>query len=170
MDEIGDLNLTLQAKLLRVLQEREIKRVGENQSRAVDVRVIAATHKDLRLEVQEKRFREDLFFRLNVIPIKIPALRDRREDILPLAEHFLKKYNSLNGTHIMGFKKAAKEFLLTHTWRGNVRELENTVERAVVLATGPEIDVGAFTLLEEGSGNEMLMDEDKKERFCFPFW
>lgn len=169
LDEIGDLNLTLQAKLLRVLQEKEIKRVGENQARAVDVRVIAATHKDLRLEVQEKRFREDLFFRLNVIPIKIPPLRERREDIIPLAEHFLKKFNTLNGTQIQGFKKNAKEFLLTHPWRGNVRELENTIERAVVLATGPEIDVSALTLFDEGTASSAIADDDKKNAFIFRF-
>jgi two-component system response regulator HydG len=149
LDEIGDLSLPLQAKLLRVLQEKEIKRVGENQPRAIDVRVIAATHKDLRHEVQEKRFREDLFFRLNVIPIKIPPLRDRREDILPLAEFFLKKFNVLNGTHITGFKKNAKEFLLIQPWRGNVRELENSIERAVVLSSGNEIDMSSFILFEE---------------------
>ncbi|KYG63737.1 NtrC family transcriptional regulator [Bdellovibrio bacteriovorus] len=169
LDEIGDLNLTLQAKLLRVLQEKEIKRVGENQSRSVDVRVIAATHKDLRHEVQEKRFREDLFFRLNVIPIRIPPLRERREDIIPLAEHFLRKFNTLNGTNLTGFKKSAKEFLLTHPWRGNVRELENAIERAVVLATGPEIDVTAFTLFEESVTQQWSHDEDAKNAFIFRF-
>lgn len=169
LDEIGDLNLTLQAKLLRVLQEKEIKRVGENQMRPVDVRVIAATHKDLRHEVQEKRFREDLFFRLNVIPIKIPPLRERREDIMPLAEHFLKKFNALNGSNIAGFKKNAKEYLLTHAWRGNVRELENTIERAVVLTTGAEIDQSAFTLLEESVTVHSVSEEDKKNAFVFRF-
>lgn len=170
LDEIGDLNLTLQAKLLRVLQEREIKRVGENQPRAVDVRVIAATHKDLRHEVQEKHFREDLFFRLNVIPIRIPPLRERREDIIPLAEHFLKKYNTLNGTHITGFKKSAKEFLLTHPWRGNVRELENAIERAVVLSPGPEIDITAFTLFDESVTQQWgAGEEDAKNAFVVRF-
>lgn len=168
LDEIGDLNLTLQAKLLRVLQEREIKRVGENQPRAIDVRVIAATHKDLRQEVQEKRFREDLFFRLNVIPIKIPPLRERREDIIPLAEHFLKKFNTLNGTSLVGFKKTAKEFLLMHPWRGNVRELENTVERAVVLSSGPEIDLSAVTLFED-TGTEPSIEEEGKNTFVLRF-
>ncbi|MNL16027.1 Transcriptional regulatory protein ZraR [compost metagenome] len=170
LDEIGDLSLPLQAKLLRVLQEKEIKRVGENQTRPVDVRVIAATHKDLRLEVQEKRFREDLFFRLNVIPIKIPALRDRREDILPLAEYFLKKYNHLNGTAIIGIKKAAKEFLLTQPWRGNVRELENSIERAVVLSIGNELDLSAFLLFEDTSKLESpSFNEDKQNTFVFRF-
>ncbi len=170
LDEIGDLNLPLQSKLLRVLQEREIKRVGENQSRPVDVRVIVATHKDLRVEVQEKRFREDLFFRLNVIPMKLPPLRDRREDIMPLAEHFLNRYNVLNGTNIVGFKKSAKEFLLTQPWRGNVRELENAIERAVVLATTNEIDASAFSLFDEPSLQEtFLSSEDKKNAFVFHF-
>jgi transcriptional regulator with PAS, ATPase and Fis domain len=170
LDEIGDLSLPLQAKLLRVLQEKEIKRVGENQTRAVDVRVIAATHKDLRLEVQEKRFREDLFFRLNVIPIKIPALRDRREDILPLAEYFLKKFNHLNGTAIIGIKKAAKEFLLTQPWRGNVRELENSIERAVVLSIGNELDLSSFLLFEDTSKLESSsFNEDKQNTFVFRF-
>lgn len=169
LDEIGDLSLPLQAKLLRVLQEKEIKRVGENQSRSVDVRVIAATHKDLRLEVQEKRFREDLFFRLNVIPLKIPPLRERREDILPLAEFFLKKFNTMNGTNFIGFKKNAKEFLLTQIWRGNVRELENSIERAVVLSNGPEVDISSFLIFEESAQDESVSAEDKKNTFVFKF-
>lgn len=149
LDEIGDLSLPLQAKLLRVLQEKEIKRVGENQNRSVDVRVIAATHKDLRQEVQAQRFREDLFFRLNVIPLMIPPLRERKEDVLPLAEYFLKKHSKLNHVAISGFKKNAKEYLLTQNWRGNVRELENAIERAVVLTTGSEIELSAFLLFED---------------------
>jgi two-component system response regulator HydG len=171
LDEIGDLSLPLQAKLLRVLQEKEIKRVGENQSRSVDVRVIAATHKDLRLEVQEKRFREDLFFRLNVIPLKIPPLRERREDILPLAEFFLKKFNTLNGGNFTGFKKNAKEFLLTQAWRGNVRELENSIERAVVLSSGPEVDLSSFLIFDEAPQGDAssLVDDAKKNAFIFRF-
>lgn len=149
LDEIGDLNLPLQAKLLRVLQDRKIRRIGENQMRSVDVRVITATHKDLRTEVKEKRFREDLFFRLNVIPVHVPPLRDRKEDIIPLAEFFLKKYNALNNTEIASFSQSAKEFLLKQLWKGNVRELENAIERAVVLSTSNEIDVDALTMLDE---------------------
>jgi DNA-binding NtrC family response regulator len=141
LDEIGDLSLPLQAKLLRVLQERQIKRIGENQPRAIDVRVVSATHKDLSAEVATGRFREDLFFRLNVIPITIPALRDRLEDIVPLAEFFLSKYAALNGSPAEGFTKAALERLLSNSWRGNVRELENKIERAVVLSTTRLIDV-----------------------------
>ena len=140
LDEIGDLSLPLQAKLLRVLQERKIKRVGENQSRAIDVRIVSATHKNLQAEVLATRFREDLFFRLNVIPIIIPPLRERREDIWPLAEFFLEKFAALNNSTVRGFTKSALERLMIHAWRGNVRELENTVERAVVLASETLID------------------------------
>jgi DNA-binding NtrC family response regulator len=140
LDEIGDLNASLQAKLLRVLQEKKIKRIGENEYRSVNVRVIAATHKDLPTEVTEKRFREDLFFRLNVIPIKIPPLRERQQDILPLAEYFLKRFSVENGVTITGFTQAACHHMLVSQWRGNVRELENAIERAVVLCTGTEID------------------------------
>ena len=139
LDEIGDLGGALQAKLLRVLQERQIKRIGENQARAIDVRIIAATHRSLVLEVQEGRFREDLFFRLNVIPIQVPPLRERHEDILPLAQHFLKKFLLSNDSQVKGFSKAALEALSKMPWRGNVRELENTIERAVVLCDSAEI-------------------------------
>jgi len=149
LDEVGDLNLPLQAKLLRVLQDRKIKRVGENQYRSIDVRVITATHKDLNTEVQEKRFRDDLFFRLNVIPLRVPALRERREDIMPLANFFLSKFNAINGTDIKGFTPAAKEYLIKNNWRGNVRELENTIERSVVLCTSKEIDASAFLVFDE---------------------
>ncbi|MBS1971623.1 MAG: sigma-54-dependent Fis family transcriptional regulator [Bdellovibrionales bacterium] len=170
LDEIGDLSLPLQAKLLRVLQEKEIKRVGENQVRSVDVRVIAATHKDLRQEVQAQRFREDLFFRLNVIPLQIPPLRDRKEDVLPLAEYFLKKYSKLNHANITGFKKGAKEYLLTQAWRGNVRELENAIERAVVLTTGPEVELSAFLLFEEKSSfDPQAVLDDGGNSFVFHF-
>ena len=140
LDEIGDMNLQLQAKLLRVLQERKIKRIGENQMRNIDVRVISATHKDLKKEVQEGRFREDLFFRLNVIPIRIPPLRERKEDILPLAEFFLKKFAALNQSKARNFSKDALEKLLNNPWQGNVRELENAVERAVVLSSATTIE------------------------------
>ena len=133
LDEIGDLSLPLQAKLLRVLQEKTIKRLGENQARPIDVRVISATHKNLRQEIEEKRFREDLFFRLNVIPIHLPALRERKEDILPLASFFLRKYAALNSSPVRAIGKKGIERMLAYAWPGNVRELENTIERAVVL-------------------------------------
>jgi two-component system response regulator HydG len=137
LDEIGDLSLPLQAKILRVLQERQIKRIGENKYRKIDVRILSATHRELRKEVAEGRFREDLFFRLNVIEIRIPPLRDRKEDILPLVDFFLKKYSALNGISVKGFSKEAMDSILDYSWPGNVRELENAVERAVILC-GPE--------------------------------
>lgn len=137
LDEIGDLALSLQAKILRVLQEKSIKRVGENVYRPVNCRIISATHKNLIIEVKEARFREDLFFRLNVIPINIPPLRDRPEDIIPLSEYFLNKFTHNNTCK--SFSKSAIDSLLTNKWRGNVRELENTIERAVVLCDSLEI-------------------------------
>ena len=135
LDEIGDLSLPLQAKLLRVLQERKVKRIGENQYRDISARIICATHKDLRKEVSEGKFREDLYFRLNVIPIYMPPLRERRDDILPLSEYFLKKFSLMNNVSVKGFSKDAIQKLENHEWKGNVRELENAIERAVVLST-----------------------------------
>ena len=155
LDEIGDLSLPLQAKLLRVMQDKKIKRLGENQSRVIDVRVVSATHKNLRQEVLENRFREDLFFRLNVIPIVLPPLRERQEDIVPLSEYFLKKHSALNRTNVKGFTKEACEYLLRNQWKGNVRELENLVERAVVLCKGTAIDVSDLNFEEE-------MNEEKR--------
>ena len=141
LDEIGDVSPAVQAKLLRVLQEREFERVGSNRPVKVDVRVVAATNQDLEAAVQEKRFREDLYFRLNVVPIHIPPLRERREDILPLVETFLKKYAAENRKPIRGLTREARHTLLTYDYPGNVRELENAVERAVILARGDVIDL-----------------------------
>lgn len=136
LDEIGDLDLSLQAKLLRVIQERKIRPVGSNKDKSVDVRILSATHRDLNERVKEGKFREDLFFRMNVIPITLPPLRKRRQDIPLLAEHFLHKYCVVNNMRITGFSKSAMAQIMNHPWKGNVRELENTVERAVVLCTG----------------------------------
>lgn len=151
LDEIGDLSPTLQAKLLRVLQDRTIRRLGENQSRSIDVRIVAATHKDLRTEVKEKRFREDLFFRLNVIPIHIPPLRERKEDIWPLAEFFTARFCALSGLVNKTWSKEAIQYLHTFSWPGNVRELENAVERAVALSLGTEIKESDLVLLDNGA-------------------
>jgi two-component system response regulator AtoC len=140
LDEIGELPLQLQVKLLRVLQEGEIRRVGEAKPIQVDVRIVAATVKDLIREVKEGRFREDLFYRLNVFPIHLPPLRERREDIPLLASHFVKKYNQALGKAVASIHPKAVETLLNYRWFGNVRELENTIERAIVLADGSEID------------------------------
>ena len=146
LDEIGDMGLALQSKLLRVLQERKIKRVGENQTRDIDVRVISATHKNLAQEVNDGRFREDLFFRLNVVPIRIPALRERKEDIISLAEYFLQKHGLINGALAKSFSKDALQYLLEKQWKGNVRELENAIERSVVLSTGNVIQKSELVL------------------------
>ncbi|MEO5968974.1 MAG: sigma-54 dependent transcriptional regulator [Bdellovibrionia bacterium] len=134
LDEIGDMPLELQAKLLRVLQERQIKPVGENKSHDIDVRILAATLCDLKTLVQEDKFREDLFYRLCVIPIQVPALRDRTEDIPLLAEHFVKKYCEINQLPLKTLSKAAIAKLIGLPWPGNVRELENAIERCVVLS------------------------------------
>lgn len=159
LDEIGDLALPLQAKLLRVLQERKVKRIGENQPRDITARIICATHKDLKKEVEAGRFREDLYFRLNVIPIHMPPLRERKEDIIPLSEYFLKKFSVINNAHIKGFTKASLQRLEALPWKGNVRELENAIERAVVLSVGDYIQVEDLPALEEATetkGSETL--------------
>ncbi len=140
LDEIGDMNPQLQSKLLRVIQERKVRAVGDNVDKPIDVRVIAATHKDLKMAIKEGRFREDLFYRLSVIPIVIPPLRGRRDDVPLLAEHFLKKYSAMNNSQVKGFTKRAMAKLMDLKWEGNVRELENVVERAVVLSSSTLID------------------------------
>jgi two-component system response regulator HydG len=136
LDEIGELSPTTQAKLLRVLQQGEFERVGGTQTLRADVRVVAATNADLPALVRERRFREDLFYRLNVITLALPPLRVRREDIPLLAQHFLQRFAAKNGKAIAGFTQEALDLLQGYAWPGNVRELENVVERAVVLARG----------------------------------
>jgi two-component system response regulator AtoC len=134
LDEIGELPLTLQVKLLRVLQENEVRMIGDSKSMKIDVRVIAATAKDLEEEVKKGAFREDLYYRLNVLSIKIPPLRDRAEDIPLLCDHFIERFNSRLNKKIEGISPAAMSRLLEYDWPGNVRELENMIERALVLA------------------------------------
>jgi Nif-specific regulatory protein len=133
LDEVGDIPLPTQVKLLRVLQERKFERLGDSRTVAVDVRIIAATNADLERLVEEGRFREDLFYRLNVIPIFLPLLRDRREDIIPLTEHFLERFNTEHGKGV-SFTPEALDLIVECRWQGNVRELENMVERTVVMA------------------------------------
>jgi two-component system, NtrC family, response regulator AtoC len=140
LDEIGELPLNLQVKLLRVLQEETIRRLGDTKDIKVDVRIIAATHRDLTAEVKAGRFREDLFYRINVLPIAIPPLRARREDINLLIDHFVARNNARLGTQIRGLTHEARKLLLEYAWPGNVRELENTIERAMVLAEGEILD------------------------------
>ncbi len=133
LDEIGDMSPALQVKILRVLQEHEIERVGGVRSISVDIRVIAATHRNLEKAVQENRFREDLYYRLNVIPIELPPLRERKEDIPLLTRYFLARFNEKNESHIEGIEDEAMEYFMKYPWPGNIRELENLVERLVVL-------------------------------------
>ncbi|MGH2381089.1 MAG: sigma-54 interaction domain-containing protein, partial [Candidatus Limnocylindria bacterium] len=139
LDEIAELGPDLQAKLLRVLQERRVQRVGASDERELDVRVVAASNRELRAEVAAGRFREDLYFRLAVIPIHIPPLRERREDVLPLARRFLARWNAELGRDVRGWSDEVEAWLLRHSWPGNVRELENAIERAVVLSRGNPI-------------------------------
>lgn len=141
LDEIGEISPSIQVKLLRFLQEREFERVGGAESIKVDVRVVAATNRDLATEVKEGRFREDLYYRLNVISIEMPALRDRSSDVPLLANFFLKRYMTENEKRIDGFSSAVAELMNNYYWPGNVRELENAVERAVVMATGSLIEL-----------------------------
>jgi DNA-binding NtrC family response regulator len=146
LDEIGTVPLALQSKLLRVLQTGDVERVGSAKARHVDVRVISATNADLAREVAEGRFREDLLFRLNTIEIHLPPLRDRREDIPPLATYFLRKHATRYRTAATGFAPAAMQLLLAHRWPGNIRELDHALERAVLLASGTEIRAGDLAL------------------------
>lgn len=172
LDEIGDLELALQAKLLRVLQEKKIKPVGETKTKDINVRILAATHKDLRLAIKENRFREDLFYRLCVIPIEIPPLRQRKEDIPLLAEHFLKKHAAAHGLNVFSFTPEALSKLVNHVWEGNVRELENIVERSVILTNGervsaedlPELQpsIDPVSLLEEKAADCLTLQEVEK--------
>jgi DNA-binding NtrC family response regulator len=136
LDEIAELPLPLQPKLLRVLQDGEVRPLGSNRSERVDVRVVAATNRDLERQLHEGRFREDLYYRLNVIQIQLPPLRGRQEDVLALADHFLSRSAERSTKQVKGFKESAKKMLLGYHWPGNVRELENVVERAVALAEG----------------------------------
>jgi Response regulator containing CheY-like receiver, AAA-type ATPase, and DNA-binding domains len=151
LDEIGDMSATTQAKVLRVIQEHEFERLGSSgKSVKVDVRVVAATNKDLRKEVQEGRFREDLFFRLNVVHLHIPPLRERPEDILPLARHFLDRFGFDFKKRVEGLSPEAVEKMKLYAWPGNVRELQNAIERTVLLCDGPLISAEELTI-ESGS-------------------
>jgi DNA-binding NtrC family response regulator len=147
LDEIGTMNPTLQSKLLRVLQEREIEPLGSERTEKIDVRVIAATNRNLRQLVADGKFQEDLFYRLNVIPIEIPPLRERRDDIPALVEHFVQKHAQRTGRRVEKIDDGVLAGLQQYDWPGNVRELENTIERAVVLSPGPVIAARAISVL-----------------------
>lgn len=177
LDEIGDVPAPIQVKLLRVLQEREFERLGGTKTLKVDVRLIAATNKDLRAALEQGTFREDLYYRLNVVPVDIPPLREHKEDIPDLVNHFLQRFNNDNGKRVESITPAALKLLMDYHWPGNVRQLENTVERAVALAVKPIIDIedihldpgasktsaAGATLLPEGMTLEQWEDEMIRE-------
>src|SRR6202790_5058290 len=146
LDEIGDVPGSIQVKLLRVLQEREFERLGSNKTQHIDVRVIAATNRDLRVALEDGTFREDLYYRLNVVPIEIPPLRERKEDIPYLARHFVEKLAPDTGGRVHGITDAAIDKLMGYSWPGNVRELENVIERSIVMASGDKLDADEIRL------------------------
>jgi len=156
LDEIGELSPSLQSKLLRVLQERTFERVGGTETIVGNFRVLAATNRDLEASVREKVFREDLYYRLNVVRIQIPSLRERRSDIVPLAEHFLRQYSEKNGVEVVGFSDEAILMLQNNSYPGNVRELENMVERAVLMARGRVIMPEHFPAKTSWQENQSL--------------
>jgi len=155
LDEVGEMPAAMQAKLLRVIQEREIQRVGGTEVLEVDVRILAATHRDLAAEVAAGRFREDLFYRLNVVALKVPPLRERQDDIPLLAGHFLTRYAERNRKTVRGFTPRCLDLLLRHDWPGNVRELENAVERAVILMAGDYVSEKDLPLSIAGAGEAL---------------
>jgi len=165
LDEVGDIPLPAQVKLLRVLQTRKFERVGGEQTLTVDVRVLAATHKDLLQEVKNGTFREDLFYRLNVIPIKLPPIRERKNDIPLLVEHFLKLFATEKGKNLQGVGSEAFRLLLDYSWPGNVRELENTIEHAVVLAKTGQVEPwdlpAALQAISPGASSTLAQRESK---------
>ncbi|HEX5423335.1 MAG TPA: sigma-54 dependent transcriptional regulator [Candidatus Acidoferrales bacterium] len=146
LDEIGELPLAIQGKLLRVLEEKKFERVGGTQQIEVNVRILTATNKDLRAAIEAKTFREDLYFRVSAVPLTIPPLRERGDDVLLLAEHFLERFRGEFHKPSLVLSEDARTRLLTYPWPGNVRELQNTIERAAILARGPEIDAASFQL------------------------
>jgi transcriptional regulator with PAS, ATPase and Fis domain len=154
LDEVGDIRESPQAKLLRVLQEHEFERVGGTKPIRVDIRVIAATNRNLEDAVKNSRFREDLYYRLNVVRLRLPPLRERPEDVPALAAHFLRKYCAETGKAIEGISAEAMSLLRSHRWPGNVRELENAIERAVVLGSGAEISPADLGLRIPGDSGE----------------
>lgn len=164
LDEIGEMPLTLQSKLLRVLQNGEIQRVGSDKTNTVDVRILAATNRDLLKEVKEGRFREDLYYRLNVIVLDVPPLRERKDDIAMLAKRFADKFAQANRKIIKGFTPQCMDILMRYEWPGNVRELENAMERAVILSTGEFISERVLPLVIQ---NSLKDSPEEKETFNY---
>jgi DNA-binding NtrC family response regulator len=167
LDEIANVPMNLQPKLLRVLETGDFERVGSSKTRKVDVRILSATNADLNAEVAASRFRQDLLFRLNTIEIRIPPLRDRREDIPALASFFLRQHATRYRKRISGFEAAAIRAFTEHAWPGNVRELDHAIERAVLMAQGPEIKAGDLGLRPAGDGPTRLDDMSLEEVECF---
>ncbi|MFQ6041915.1 MAG: sigma-54-dependent transcriptional regulator [Candidatus Poribacteria bacterium] len=159
LDEIGDMNPSVQAKLLRVLQEQQFERLGGTKTITVDVRIIAATNKDLEVEVREENFRDDLFYRLNVVPITVPPLRKRKNDIPLLAEHFLKYYAEKNHRPVKGLLPRALDLLMRYDWPGNVRELENAMERAVIIARTEQLTPADLPLSIQALADDLQTPE-----------
>ncbi|BBA69317.1 sigma-54-dependent transcriptional regulator [Geobacter sulfurreducens] len=164
LDEIGDVSAAVQAKLLRVIQERDFIPVGATKAKNVDIRFVAATNKDLAKEVREGRFREDLYYRLNVITINLPPLRERTEDIIPLAEHFLQKYSRRVRKELKGISPEAAQVLQGYHWPGNVRELENVVERAAILARGEFVTPDVLPMYRQAAGAPAFAAPPKEDR------
>jgi DNA-binding NtrC family response regulator len=160
LDEIGDLNLVMQTKLLRLLQEGEYKPVGSSKTYNADIRFIAATNQDILEKVRIKEFREDLYYRLNVIQVVMPPLRDRKEDIPLLVQHFLKKFNRVNQTDIKGVTREAMEALLGRSWPGNIRELENVIERGVILCAKDMLEVLELFPSDQPPSSPFRIEED----------
>ncbi|WP_297912058.1 sigma 54-interacting transcriptional regulator [Thiomonas sp.] len=165
LDEIGDMPVALQAKLLRVLQEREVRPLGSQQAVAVDVRIVSATHRDLELLIAEQSFREDLYYRLNVVNLHIPPLRERREDIAALAQHFVGTLGPKHGRHVVGFASDAMEVLMRYDWPGNVRQLMNVVEQCCALCTTVRIPAALVTRALRNKPVEILSYAEAKDRF-----
>jgi two-component system response regulator HydG len=170
LDEVSEMSPAMQVKLLRVLQERELTRVGGAEVLKVDVRVIAASNKDLKKEMEQKRFREDLFYRLNVVALNVPPLRERREDIVLLAQHFLQMFTVKNSKSIKGFTPQAMKMLVKYSWPGNVRELMNAAERAVVLSRGDYIDADELALMMADNflSNDRVQARDLNQPTAYP--
>jgi transcriptional regulator with GAF, ATPase, and Fis domain len=158
LDEIGDVPGSIQVKLLRVLQEREFERLGSNKTRQIDVRILAATNRDLRAALEEGTFREDLYYRLNVVPLNIPPLRERKEDIPFLAEHFVRKLAVETGSTADSISEGAIKRLIEYPWPGNVRELENVIERSLVLAAGKRLEAADIRLEANPRARESATD------------
>ena len=165
LDEIGDMPLPLQAKLLRVLQEREVRPLGSQQSIAVDVRIVSATHRDLETLIASQAFREDLYYRLNVVNLHIPPLRERREDIAALAQHFVNTLSAKHGRHVIGFAPDAMESLMRFDWPGNVRQLMNVVEQCCALCTTVRIPAALVARALRNKPVEILSYAEAKDRF-----